>query len=196
MNDTALLIATSNQGKSREIKSYLSGIIEKIVNLKDLNIHKVFPEHGSTFLENARGKSLFYSKEWPGLTLSEDSGLEIGLLHGEPGIHSARYAGPGANDEKNIKKVLFKLKGILYEQRKARFVCCMVLSQRGKIIREIQESVEGIITTEKKGENGFGYDPVFYYPPLGKTFAQMSELEKNQISHRGKALKILRDFLS
>ena len=196
MNDTILLIATYNQGKYREIKRYLSGLVNNILNLKDLQIHEVFPEQGKTFLENARGKSLFYGKGSPGLTLAEDSGLEIDLLQGEPGIHSARYAGLDSNDEKNIKKVLLKLKGIPYEQRKARFICCMVLSQKGKIIKEIQESVAGFITTEKKGENGFGYDPLFYYPPRGKTFAQMSESEKNQISHRGKALKKLRDFLT
>jgi XTP/dITP diphosphohydrolase len=196
MNDNALLVATFNQGKSREIRKYLSGHIKNIVNLQDLHINKVFPECGWTFLENARGKSLFYGNEWEGLTLAEDSGLEIDRLQGEPGVHSARYAGPDANDEKNIEKVLSKLKGIPYDQRKARFICCMVLSREGKVIKEIQESVGGFITTKKVGKNGFGYDPIFYYPPLRKTFAQMSETEKNQISHRGKALKKLRNFLT
>lgn len=195
MNDYSLLVATFNQGKSREIRRYLSGHIKKIVNLQDLHIHKVFLEYGSTFRENARGKSLFYGKEWPGLTLAEDSGLEIDRLQGEPGVHSARYAGPDANDEKNIEKVLLELKDIPHEQRKARFICCMVLSQGGNVIKEIEESVGGIITTKKEGDNGFGYDPVFYYPPLRKTFGQMSETEKNQISHRGKALRKLIDFL-
>lgn len=195
MNDIVLLVATYNQGKLSEIKSCLSGHLNRILNLNDLHINKVFPEQGNTFLENARGKSIFYGREWPGLTLAEDSGLEIDVLQGEPGIKSARYAGLHTTDEKNIEKVLLKLKGISHEQRTARFICCMVLSQKGKIVKEIQESVEGFITTEKKGKNGFGYDPVFYYPPKGKTFAQLSKSEKNKISHRGKALKKLKDFL-
>ena len=195
MNDQALLIATSNQGKLTEIKECLSGLFDHILNLRDLHISETFPEQGSTFLENARGKSFFYGKDWSGLTLAEDSGLEIERLKGEPGVHSARYAGLNATDEQNIDKVLSKLSGIPHDHRRARFICCMVLSQKGKVLNEIQESVEGFITAEKKGKNGFGYDPVFYYPPLKKTFAQLSKSEKNQISHRGKALKKLRDFL-
>lgn len=196
MNDQVLLIATSNQGKLTEIKECLSGFFIRILNLRDLHISEIFPEQGNTFLENARGKSIFYGRDWPGLTLAEDSGLEIEILKGEPGVHSARYAGSNATDEQNIEKILSKLSGIPHDQRKARFICCMVLSQKGKVIKEIQESVEGFITTEKKGKNGFGYDPVFYHPPLGKTFAQLSKSEKNRISHRGKALKKLRDFLT
>ena len=196
MNDQTLLVATSNQGKFKEIKDCLPGLFNRILNLRDLHINEIFPEHGNTFLENARGKSVFYGSDWPGLTLAEDSGLEIEILKGEPGVHSARYAGSNATDEQNIEKVLSKLNGITHDQRKARFICCMVLSQKGKVFKEIQESVEGFITTEKKGKNGFGYDPVFYYPPLGKTFAQLSKSEKNRISHRGKALKKLRDFLA
>jgi len=196
MIDYALLVATSNQGKLKEIKDCLSGFSGFILNLKDLHISEIFPEQGSTFLENARGKSIFYGSDWPGLTLAEDSGLEIDILKGEPGVYSARYAGSDASDEQNIEKVLSKLNGIPHDQRKARFICCMVLSQKGKVIKEIQASVEGFITTEKRGTNGFGYDPVFYYPSLGKTFAQLSKSEKNRISHRGKALKKLRDFLA
>ena len=116
----------------------------------------------------------------------------IDFLHGEPGVHSARYAGPDSSDEKNIEKVLFRLKGIAHDQRKARFICCMVLSRKGKVIQEIQESVEGFITTEKIGENGFGYDPIFYYPPLEKTFAELTTEEKNLVSHRGKAMAELK----
>lgn len=196
MNDKTLLVATSNQGKLKEIKSYLSGRFDHILNLDDLHINDIFPEHGSTFLENACGKSIYYGRDWSGLTLAEDSGLEIDILQGEPGVHSARYAGPDATDDQNIEKVLFKLKGIPFNQRKARFICCIVLSQKGKVVQEFQGTVEGFITIEKKGKNGFGYDPVFYYPPLGKTFAQLSRSEKNQISHRGKALKKLRDFFT
>ena len=152
MNDQTLLVATTNQGKFKEIKDCLSGLFDRILNLRDLHISEIFPEHGNSFLENARGKSIFYGSDWSGLTIAEDSGLEIEILEGEPGVHSARYAGSNATDEQNIEKVLSKLNGITHDQRKARFICCMVLSQKGKVFKEIQESVEGFITTEKKGK--------------------------------------------
>ena len=146
-------------------------------------------------MENAEGKTLFYSRIWPGLTLGEDSGLEIEALSGAPGVRSARFSGDNATDEKNIEKVLSLLKGIPEEKRKARFVSCMVLSRKDKIIHRIKEYVSGSILTQKKGTGGFGYDPIFFYSPLNKTFAQLSPEEKNSVSHRGRALKKLKAFL-
>lgn len=146
-------------------------------------------------MENAEGKTLFYSRIWPGLTLGEDSGLEIEALSGAPGVRSARFSGDNATDEKNIEKVLNLLKGIPEEKRTARFVSCMVLSRKDKIIHRIKEYVSGSILTQKKGTGGFGYDPLFFYPPLNKTFAQLSPEEKNSVSHRGRALKKLKAFL-
>ncbi|TEU04380.1 MAG: XTP/dITP diphosphatase [Candidatus Aminicenantes bacterium] len=195
MNKRRLLLATTNQGKAREIESYLEDLNIEILSLKELGQSEFFSETGTTFDENARGKSLFYSMNWEGLTLAEDSGLEIEALNGEPGVLSARYSGEQATDEKNNQKVLERIKEVPSEKRKARFVSCMVLSQKGKIITEIKESVEGVITFEEKGTHGFGYDPLFYYPPLKKTFAKLQPEEKNKVSHRGRALKKLKEYL-
>ncbi len=195
MNKAKLLLATTNQGKVREIKSFLEDLPIAIQSLKELGQLNPFSETGKTFDENARGKSLFYSMNWEGLTLAEDSGLEIEALRGEPGILSARYSGEQATDEKNNQKVLDRMKDVPSEKRKAQFVSCMVLSQKGEVIKEIKESVEGSIAFEEKGTHGFGYDPLFYYPPLRKTFAELLQEEKNKVSHRGQALKKLKEFL-
>ena len=165
------------------------------MSLRELHPTQVFPEKGKTFLENARGKSLHYSQFGKDLTLAEDSGIEIDHLNGAPGVYSSRFAGPDATDEDNLQKVLRLLDGTPPEKRKARFVSCMVLSRRGQIITEIQEHADGLITSQKKGHGGFGYDPIFFYPPLGKTFAELSPEEKNTVSHRGRALDKLYAFL-
>lgn len=195
MNKKKLLLATTNQGKAREIKSFLQGLPLEILSLDDLGDLGPFSEKGRTFDDNARGKSLFYSQNWGGLTLAEDSGLEIEALSGEPGVLSARYSGPQATDEKNNQKVLERMRDVPEERRKARFISCLVLSRKGEVIKEIKESAEGRIAFEKKGTNGFGYDPLFYYPPLKKTFAELLPEEKNEVSHRGRALKKLKEFL-
>lgn len=195
MSKVRLLLATTNQGKAKEIKSYLKGLGLEIYSLEDAGFEETFPERGKTFSENAKGKSLFYSKNWEGLTLAEDSGLEIEQLRGAPGILSARFSAPQATDEKNNQKVLELLKGVPFEQRKARFVSYLALARRGEIIREIEEQVKGLIALEKRGSRGFGYDPLFFFPPLGKTFAELSPEEKNKVSHRGRALKKLKEFL-
>jgi len=190
-----LLLATTNHGKAKEIKTFLGELPLEIFTLQELNLKKTFPERGKTFAENARGKSLFHSEHWQGLTLAEDSGLEIEHLNGAPGVLSARFSDPQATDEKNNKKVLELMKGVPSEQRKARFVSCMILAQKGKIIKEIKETAEGLVASEKRGSYGFGYDPIFYYPPLRKTFAELLPEEKNRVSHRGQALKKLKEFL-
>lgn len=195
MTDTKLLLATTNRGKTQEIKEFLKSLPVRIYALHDLNIKAFFEEKGRTFLDNAEGKSLFYSQNWEDMILGEDSGLEIDHLDGAPGIVSARFSDPGATDEKNIQKVLLLMKDVPPKDRLARFVSCMVLSRKGKVLTTIQEEVQGVITTEKKGRSGFGYDPIFYYPPLQKTFAELAPAEKNKVSHRGQALIRLKDYL-
>lgn len=195
MSKVKLLLATTNQGKAKEIKTYLKGLPLEIYSLEEAGLKETFPERGKTFSENARGKSLFYSKNWEGLTLAEDSGLEIEHLQGAPGVLSARFSGPQATDEKNNQKVLELLKGVPIEKRKARFVSYLALARRGEIIREIEEHVKGLLAFEKRGSRGFGYDPLFVFPPLGKTFAELHPEEKNKVSHRGRALKKLKEFL-
>ena len=167
----------------------------QILSLEDLPPMGPCEETGTTFMENARSKSEFYSQRWEGLTLAEDSGLEVDQLQGAPGVHSARFSAPQATDEKNILKVLNLLEGIARESRNARFVSTMVVSLQGVVLKEIEAHVSGIITSEPKGRQGFGYDPIFYYPPLHKTFAELHPDEKNRVSHRGKALQKLRYFL-
>ena len=196
MTDTKLILATTNQGKTEEIKGFLKSLPIHVLSLQDLKVSLFFEEKGHTFLANAQGKSLFYGQKWKDLVLGEDSGLEIEYLDGAPGIISARFSGPGATDEKNIRKVLDLLKGVPPKNRQAKFVSCMVLSLQGKVLTQIQKEVRGFITIEKKGQSGFGYDPIFYYPPLQKTFAELSSKEKNMISHRGRALKSLKAYLA
>lgn len=195
MSKERLLLATTNKGKAKEIAILLSELPLEIFTLQEVFPKQNFIEEGNTFTENAQGKSLFYSRLWEDLILAEDSGLEIEHLKGAPGILSARFSGPQATDEKNIRKVLDLMEEVPLDQRKARFVSCIVLSQKGKIIKEIKECANGLITLEKKGPLGFGYDPIFYYPPLKKTFAELLPEEKNRVSHRGRALKKLKEFL-
>ncbi|MFO7866440.1 MAG: RdgB/HAM1 family non-canonical purine NTP pyrophosphatase [Candidatus Aminicenantes bacterium] len=195
MNETALLLASANTGKIEEFRSFLSDLSIRILSLHDIGSKSAYHEKGTSFRENAAGKSLFYSREWPGLILGEDSGLMVDALDGAPGIYSARFAGPKAADQDNIRKLLEKMNGLPPAQRKARFISCLVLSKQGRIIYEIEKNVRGLILDHPEGNQGFGYDPVFFYPPLGKTFAQISPSEKNLISHRGKALRALKEML-
>ena len=195
MTENSLLLATTNPGKIDEIKGYLSNLPLKIVSLQELDTEALYEEKGGTFLQNARGKSLFYNLQHKILTLAEDSGLEINYLDGAPGIFSSRFSGPEATDEKNIEKVLQLMKNVPSEKREAQFISCIVLSFKGQSIKEIQENVLGVITTEKKGCYGFGYDPIFFYPPKKKTFAELLPEEKNRVSHRGRSLKKLKFFL-
>ena len=184
----------------------------KLYSLDDLDINTDCPEDGVTFIENAAAKSLFYSKLAGDMaTMADDSGLVVEALNGEPGVHSARYASdecdergaPAAEekkkdsrriiDQRNIEKLLRKLSS--EENRAAKFVCEIVLSKNGKIIESFHGEVEGVILRQKRGSGGFGYDPVFYYPSLEKTFAQLTTEEKNKISHRADALQKLKDYL-
>jgi XTP/dITP diphosphohydrolase len=191
-----LLLATTNTGKLQEMQACLRGIPLQIFPLNALGEPEPFPEHGRTFSDNAHGKSLFYGRLWDGLTLGEDSGLEIDHLDGAPGVYSARFSGPEASDRSNIRKVLDLLRDVPEAQRTARFVSCMVLSRQGRVLTEILARAEGRILRSPRGVRGFGYDPIFYYPPLEKTFAELEREEKNRVSHRGQALSRLREFLS
>jgi XTP/dITP diphosphohydrolase len=191
-----LLLATTNPGKLKEMQACLRGLPLQVFPLDVLGVSEPFPEHGRTFSENALGKSLFYGRLWDGLTLGEDSGLEIDHLNGAPGVYSARFSGPEATDQSNIRKVLDLLRDVPEAQRTARFVSCMVLSRQGRILTEILARAEGRILMSPRGARGFGYDPIFFYPPLGKTFAELEREEKNRVSHRGQALARLREFLT
>jgi non-canonical purine NTP pyrophosphatase, rdgB/HAM1 family len=195
LNKVHLLLATTNQGKAKEIRKLLRGLPIILESLSSYPQYGKFKETGKTFAENSQGKSLFYSQRYPGLVLAEDSGLEVEALGGKPGVYSARFSGPGASDQKNIRKLLRLLTEVPQEKRKARFVCVATVAHAGKVLKSYQGKVEGFIALKPEGKGGFGYDPIFYYPPLKKTFARLKAAEKNKISHRARALKKIKKFL-
>lgn len=154
-----------------------------------------FPEDAPTFAENAAGKALHYCRSSEEIVFADDSGLVVPALDGAPGVHSARYAGPGASDAKRIEKLLTEMRGMKGDARRARFVCVIAAARAGKMLAVVSDSAEGIIIDEPRGHEGFGYDPVFYFPARSKTFAELREAEKNEVSHRGKAFrKLLADL--
>ncbi len=190
MAEQVLVIATKNRGKSAEIKGVLKDFP---VLLKDLNDFGPIPEpveDGATFEENAYKKAGFTAKVLGLPALADDSGLEVQALAGAPGVHSARYAGPGSTDQENNAKLLKALSG--EANRKARFCCVLSLAVPSGAALTYEAFCEGVILDSPLGGNGFGYDPLFLYPPAGKTFAEMSIEEKLSVSHRGRALSELR----
>jgi XTP/dITP diphosphohydrolase len=191
-----LLLATTNQGKVREIRDILEGLPIEVLSLEDVLPETPYRERGMTFRENARAKSVYFSRKSGFFTLAEDSGIEIDALGGLPGVRSARFSSPRPSDDKNNRKVLNLLEGLPRKDRKARFVCVLVLSRKGRTVKEIRGEVRGLIAFEPKGGNGFGYDPLFYYPPLRRTFAELDLRTKNRVSHRGRALGKLKKYLS
>ena len=186
-----IIIATQNTGKIAEFKSLFKELGIEVLSLLDYPNLADVEETGTTFEENARIKAETIAKELKTLVLADDSGLCIEALNGEPGVYSARYAGTPSNSEKNIDKVLKELEGI--ENRRASFICCLALAYPDKESLIIEGRVDGHIVNERTGELGFGYDPIFFYPPYNQTFAQMGKDEKNKVSHRSLALKALLD---
>ncbi|MGQ9673195.1 MAG: RdgB/HAM1 family non-canonical purine NTP pyrophosphatase [Candidatus Aminicenantales bacterium] len=195
MTKTKLVLATSNRGKFKEIEEFLADLDLEVLSPEDAGFKNKVQERGQSFLENARLKSLASSLKTKHLVLAEDSGLEIDHLGGQPGIHSARFSAPGPTDEKNIRKILRLMAGVPWDQRRARFVSCLVLAQKGKILKETRGEVHGFIAKRKKGDRGFGYDPIFYYPPYQKNFGELEPSVKNKVSHRGRALRKMKTFL-
>ncbi len=184
---STIVVATRNAGKLREFRNLLLPLKCKVLSLTDLSIGEEFEETGQTFAENARLKALAYSRLCRFPVLADDSGLEVEALGGEPGIRSARYAGPGASDSDRIRKLLREL--IRTDgKREARFVCALALARDGALLQESQGECRGLIIDEPRGTNGFGYDPVFLFLELDKTFAELNEIEKNQYSHRARAV--------
>lgn len=192
---TRLLLATSNLKKLKELEDLLFDLPIQLLSLKDFpNIRDVL-EDGKTFSENARKKALGFAEQTQCLTLAEDSGLTVAYLKGEPGVYSARFSGPGKNDLQNCKKVLELLKGVPKEKRTAAFKCAVALAKPSGIIHVVEGSVSGYITESMCGTNGFGYDPLFFYPEFGKTFGEVPQELKHSVSHRGKALRKMKEFL-
>lgn len=186
-----LVIATRNKGKTSEIKSLLSGFPFIIRNLDDFGPIPEVKEDGETFDENAYKKASFAAKILGFPALADDSGLVVEALDGAPGVHSARYAGENATDEERCLKILSEMNG--KNNRKAAFECVISIAVPGGAALTYEARCEGLIAENLRGSNGFGYDPIFFYPPLKKTFAELTQEEKNRISHRGKAFKELKD---
>jgi XTP/dITP diphosphohydrolase len=190
-----LAVSTTNEKKKKELVSLLKGLGITILTLNDFKgIHEV-KEDKKTFRENAVKKAVTVSRLTKKLTLAEDSGLEVRALNGLPGVRSARFAGPAKNDRANIKRLLRLLKGVPFSKRQARFVCCAAIANNGRLIKTVSGSISGRISLAPKGRFGFGYDPVFYYPPLRKNFAQLKPSVKNKVSHRYKALRKVKKIL-
>ena len=186
-----LLVATTNPGKLAEIRAVLETISIPNVSLKDLGEFPIVVENGKTFEDNALKKARALAEFSGRVTLADDSGLEVDALGGAPGIHSARYSGEDANDVRNNQKLLHALAGVPEEKRTARFVCALALCAPppfggGEWL--FRGECEGRIAFAPRGENGFGYDPLFFYPPLNRTFAELDRETKGRMSHRGRAL--------
>lgn len=190
-----LVIATGNAGKVREIKAIFAGLYDEICSLKDEGIHVDVVEDGTTFAENARKKAREISLITDCDVLADDSGLCVDALDGAPGVYSARFAGTG-NDDDNNALLIEKLKDVPFEKRTARFVSAIAVARRGEVLFTCEgESDTGLITDEPRGNNGFGYDVVFYHPELKKTFGEIDSELKNSISHRRRALELVREKL-
>ncbi len=187
-----LYCATTNPGKLREFRLAVEGSGEDELEVRTIPGMAQIPapeEDGATFEENAVLKAVYYSKHAPGPVFCDDSGLAVDTLNGDPGVYSARYAGAGATDEENNRLLLERLEGRL--ERKARFVCVVALAEAGKLLGTYHGTVEGEILDAPRGENGFGYDPLFFYPPFGCTLAEVSGEKKLTVSHRGKAMEAM-----
>jgi XTP/dITP diphosphohydrolase len=192
-----VLVATSNAGKLRDLAGAAAPYGITITSMPHFSSLPQVVEDGTTFEENARKKAEAYSLAVPGeLVLADDSGLEIDALGGAPGVHSARYASGdphsaecNTEDEANNARVLRELKGIPEQKRTARFVCVLVVARDGQTLRTFRGTAEGILLDAPRGKNGFGYDPMFYFPQIGKTFAELSAEEKARYSHRGAAFR-------
>ena len=191
-----LLLASQNPGKLHEMRTLVEGLPFRVVGPRELGLHEAPDETGETFLENASIKALAYARQSGRLTVADDSGLSVDALDGAPGLYSSRFGGEGAPDLDRNLLLLEKLRGVPPERRGARFTSAVVVARGRAVLFQAQESVEGRIAEEMRGERGFGYDPLFFYPPLDRTFGELARQEKDRVSHRGKAFARLREFLA
>lgn len=186
-----IIIATKNKGKIAEFQQLFAKKGVEIRSLLDYDDVPDVEETGKTFAENAILKATTIANMFHEPVIADDSGLIVDALNGEPGVYSARYAGEGKNDQANIEKVLKKLQGVPFEQRTARFYCTLAVAKPNGDVITVDGVCEGYITKSPIGENGFGYDPIFFVPEKQRTMAQLTKEEKNEISHRAKALQHL-----
>jgi len=190
-----IFLASSNPGKLREYRVLAGDSPIEVALLPNFSEIPAFEETARTFAENSAGKAMHYSRFATSMVLADDSGLVVPALGGAPGVLSARYAGPGASDADRVQKLLGEMRELEGEDRRARFVCVTCLAQSGSALAVLSDSAEGFIMREPKGTDGFGYDPVFFFPQLGRTYAGITPEEKNRYSHRGKAFRKALAFL-
>jgi XTP/dITP diphosphohydrolase len=191
-----LLLATNNPGKVSEYRTLLSGISFELVTLQQAGIISVIEETGRTFEENARLKAVTLAVQSRLIALADDSGLEVDALGGEPGVMSARYAGENASDADRVNFLLSRLTGVPWDKRTALFKCIIAIATPAGDVALCEGECRGFITFEPKGKNGFGYDPLFFFPELGKTMAELSPKVKGRISHRARAVMKVPEILS
>jgi XTP/dITP diphosphohydrolase len=194
--EKTILIATTNPGKLREIVRVLEGLPYELKTLADFPGVPVAEETGRSFAENARQKALHYAGITGLTTLAEDSGFEIDALNGDPGIRSARYLGEDATYAERFADIYRRVREQGGADRDARFVCALAVASGPTVVFETIATVEGRLAGSPAGPNGFGYDPIFFYPPYAKTFGEVSDEEKTAVSHRGQAIRAFRRFLT
>lgn len=191
-----ILLASSNSGKLREYRELAAGAALEMDLLPEFEKLPSFEESAPTFAENSAGKALHYCRFTDEIVLADDSGLVVPALGGAPGVHSARYVGPYATSAERVAKLLREMQGKAGDERRARFVCVISIARRGRALAVVSDRSEGFIASEPRGANGFGYDPVFYFPDRRRTYAEATPEEKNIASHRGKAFRRLLALLS
>ncbi len=190
-----LLLASQNRGKLDEMRALVRDLPLRVLGPADVGLHTAPEETGTTSLENARLKALHYARLSGRLTLSDDSGLSVDALGGAPGLFTSRFGGEGATPAARNALLLERLHGVPAERRGARFTCALALVLSERVLFEVEEHVQGAIAEAVRGVGGFGYDPVFFYPPFGGTFAEVEGARKDAVSHRGRAFARLRAFL-
>jgi XTP/dITP diphosphohydrolase len=190
-----IFLASSNAGKLREYRDLAAGSRLRFESLPNFSAVTRFDESAPTFAENASGKALHYSRYADGVVLADDSGLVVPALGGVPGVHSARYAGPEATDVDRYHKLLCEMEGKEGNARRARFVCVIAMAKHGRALVIVSEQADGVLAKEPRGSGGFGYDPIFLFPELGSTYAELTPEQKNTYSHRGKAFRKLLNFM-
>lgn len=191
-----VIFATGNEGKMREIRSILADTYPEVLSMKEAGIHTDVTEDGRTYEENALIKARAVAAAGAdGIVMADDSGLEVDYLNREPGVYSARYMGEDTSYRIKNANLISRLEGVPEEKRTARFVCAIAAVLPDGRELAVRAAIEGRIGYEEKGTGGFGYDPIFYVPELGKTTAELTEEEKNLVSHRGKALRLMKEEL-
>jgi len=195
MMERKVIFATSNEGKMKEVRAILEDLGMKVLSMKEAGIHVDVVEDGTTFEENAVIKATEIQKVCGEIVLADDSGLEVDYLNKEPGIYSARYMGEDTSYRIKNQSLIDRLEGIEDEKRTARFVCAIAAAFPDGSVEVTRGTIEGRIGYEESGTNGFGYDPIFYVPEYGCTTAELSPEQKNEVSHRGKALRKMKDVI-